>query len=40
MSFAYEDMQHGFVTHGVAVVNPLAGPRHPELAAPLDMPAR
>jgi hypothetical protein len=40
VSFAYEDMQHGFVTHGVAVVNPLAGPRHPELAALLDMPAR
>jgi len=40
VSFAYEDMQHGFVTRGVAVVNPLAAPRHPELAALLDMPAR
>ena len=40
VSFAYEDMQHGFVTRGVAVVNPLAEPRHPELAALLDMPAR
>jgi hypothetical protein len=33
-------MRHGFVARGVAVVNPLARPLHPKLAALLDMPAR
>jgi predicted nucleic acid-binding protein len=28
-----EDMQHGFVTHGVTIVNPLAEEAHPKLAA-------
>lgn len=27
-----EDMQHGFVTRGLTVVNPLAEPTHPKLA--------
>lgn len=28
-----EDMHHGFVTRGLTVVNPLAAPKHPKLAA-------
>ncbi len=28
-----EDMQHGFVTRGLTVLNPLAEPTHPKLAA-------
>lgn len=28
-----EDMQHGFVLHGLTVINPLAEPMHPKLAA-------
>ncbi len=28
-----EDMQHGFVTRGLTVVNPFAEPPHPKLAA-------
>jgi predicted nucleic acid-binding protein len=28
-----EDMQHGFVTRGLTIVNPLAEPEHPKLAA-------
>lgn len=28
-----EDMQHGFVTRGLTIVNPLAEPAHPRLAA-------
>lgn len=28
-----EDMQHGFVTRGLTIVNPLAEPAHPKLAA-------
>jgi len=27
-----EDMQHGFVTRGLTIVNPLAEPKHPKLA--------
>lgn len=32
-----EDMQHGFVTRGVTVVNPLLEDRHPRLAALLPV---
>lgn len=28
-----EDMQHGFVTRGLTIVNPLVGEMHPKLAA-------
>jgi predicted nucleic acid-binding protein len=31
-----EDMQHGFVTRGLTIVNPLAEPAHPKLAALID----
>ena len=31
-----EDMQHGFVTRGLTIVNPLHGKPHPQLAALLD----
>jgi predicted nucleic acid-binding protein len=31
-----EDMQHGFVSRGMTVVNPFAEPTHPKLAALLD----
>ena len=31
-----EDMQHGFVTRGLTIVNPLAGEAHPKLAALLE----
>jgi predicted nucleic acid-binding protein len=31
-----EDMQHGFVLRGLTIVNPLADPAHPRLAALLD----
>lgn len=31
-----EDMQHGFVTRGLTVVNPLAEPMHPSLAALIE----
>ncbi|SDC93674.1 Predicted nucleic acid-binding protein, contains PIN domain [Sphingomonas sp. YR710] len=31
-----EDMQHGFVTRGLTVVNPLADKPHPRLAALVD----
>lgn len=31
-----EDMQHGFVTRGLTIVNPLAEGGHPRLAALLD----
>lgn len=34
-----EDMQHGFVTRGVTVINPLLSPLHPKLAVLLDQPA-
>lgn len=34
-----EDMQHGFVTRGLTVINPLAEPRHVKLAALLDASA-
>ncbi|MEA3389664.1 PIN domain-containing protein [Sphingobium sp. CCH11-B1] len=32
-----EDMQHGFVTRGLTVINPLTGVAHPKLAALLDI---
>jgi predicted nucleic acid-binding protein len=28
-----EDMQHGFAVHGLTIINPLAEPMHPKLAA-------
>ena len=31
-----EDMQHGFVSRGLTIVNPLAEPPHPQLARLLD----
>ena len=31
-----EDMQHGFVTRGLTIVNPLAKETHPKLAALAD----
>lgn len=31
-----EDMQHGFVTRGLAIINPLQDEMHPQLAALLD----
>jgi predicted nucleic acid-binding protein len=31
-----EDMQHGFVTRGLVIVNPLADAPHPKMAALLD----
>lgn len=31
-----EDMQHGFVSRGVTIVNPLAEPMHPQVARLLD----
>ena len=34
-----EDMQHGFVTRGLTIINPLARPLHPKLAALLETPA-
>ena len=33
-----EDMQHGFVTRGLTIVNPLAEPAHPRLAALMAEP--
>jgi predicted nucleic acid-binding protein len=33
-----EDMQHGFVTRGLTIVNPLAEPAHPKLAALMAEP--
>lgn len=32
-----EDMQHGFVTRGLTVVNPLASEMHPKLAVLIDL---
>ncbi|HKT15697.1 MAG TPA: PIN domain-containing protein [Allosphingosinicella sp.] len=32
-----EDMQHGFVTRGLTIVNPLAGGMHPKLSALIDV---
>ena len=31
-----EDMQHGFVTRGLTIVNPLAGDAHPRLTALIE----
>jgi predicted nucleic acid-binding protein len=31
-----EDMQHGFVTRGLTIVNPLAGDTHPKLTALIE----
>lgn len=33
-----EDMQHGFVTRGLTVINPLVSPLHPKLAVLFDQP--
>jgi predicted nucleic acid-binding protein len=31
-----EDMQHGFITRGLTIINPLAGETHPKLSVLID----